>query len=265
MPLSEKLKEHRKRCGLSQEKVAELVGVSRQAVTKWETGQSAPSTENLLKLAQIFGITADVLLTGEETQKGSVAQQVYALFQAEAARKALAQKTQRKKNALMTLAVVGGYLVIYLLARIFGTPMEDISWKTWLFTTDPKLTSYLYGWLLHQNLFWIALVISALPALFGKYRFSFTTLAMFGLGLGVGEWLGKNPAGAAYGHDHYGWAIWGGIFLLSLALGIVLEKLPKEKRTLRSWQLWVWCGAGLVGTVAVVLAVRGSFFQGPIG
>ena len=67
MSLGNNIREHRKRSGLSQEKLAELVGVSRQAVTKWETGQSAPSTDNLLRLAEIFGISLDVLIsTGVE-------------------------------------------------------------------------------------------------------------------------------------------------------------------------------------------------------
>ena len=51
MTLGERIKSCRQKAGLSQEKLAELAGVSRQAVTKWEAGQSAPSTENLLKLA----------------------------------------------------------------------------------------------------------------------------------------------------------------------------------------------------------------------
>ena len=63
MSLGNSIREHRKRSGLSQEKLAELVGVSRQAVTKWETGQSAPSTENLLRLAEIFGVSLDALIT----------------------------------------------------------------------------------------------------------------------------------------------------------------------------------------------------------
>ena len=49
MALGERIKECRQNTGLSQEKVAELVGVSRQAVTKWEMNQSAPNTENLFK------------------------------------------------------------------------------------------------------------------------------------------------------------------------------------------------------------------------
>lgn len=62
MTLGEKIKACRQQAGMSQEKVAELVGISRQAVTKWETNQSAPSTENLFKLAEIFGTTVDLLL-----------------------------------------------------------------------------------------------------------------------------------------------------------------------------------------------------------
>ena len=49
MSLGERIKEQRKACDMSQEKVAELVGVSRQAVTKWEAERSAPSTENLFE------------------------------------------------------------------------------------------------------------------------------------------------------------------------------------------------------------------------
>jgi len=61
MTLGERIRSQRNRSGLSQERVAELVGVSRQAVTKWESGQSAPSTENLFRLAEVFGTTVDML------------------------------------------------------------------------------------------------------------------------------------------------------------------------------------------------------------
>ena len=70
--LGEALKEHRLRCQMTQEFVAESVGVSRQAVSKWERGDSDPSTSNLLALAKLFGVSAEELLrnvasTGEET------------------------------------------------------------------------------------------------------------------------------------------------------------------------------------------------------
>ena len=60
--LGEALREHRTRCQMTQEFVAESVGVSRQAVSKWERGDSDPSTSNLLALAKLFGVSAEELL-----------------------------------------------------------------------------------------------------------------------------------------------------------------------------------------------------------
>lgn len=60
--LGEALKEHRTACMMTQEFVAEHLGVSRQAVSKWENGTSDPSTSNLLALAKLFGISAEALL-----------------------------------------------------------------------------------------------------------------------------------------------------------------------------------------------------------
>ena len=62
--LGEKLRENRVRCKLSQEFVAEAVGVSRQAVSKWENGISDPSTSNLIALAKLYGLSAEELLEG---------------------------------------------------------------------------------------------------------------------------------------------------------------------------------------------------------
>ena len=60
--LGEVLKAHRTRCQMTQEFVAESLGVSRQAVSKWENGASDPSTVNLLALAKLYGVSADELL-----------------------------------------------------------------------------------------------------------------------------------------------------------------------------------------------------------
>lgn len=69
MDFGKKLSELRKQNGISQEKLAEMVGVSRQAVTKWESGKSNPDTENLIRLAEIFGISLDELCLGEIPKK----------------------------------------------------------------------------------------------------------------------------------------------------------------------------------------------------
>lgn len=60
--LGEVLKQHREECKMTQEFVAESIGVSSQAVSKWETGASDPSTSNLLTLAKLFNTTAEELL-----------------------------------------------------------------------------------------------------------------------------------------------------------------------------------------------------------
>lgn len=60
--LSEILKENRIRCKMTQEFVAEAIGVSRQAVSKWENGSSDPSTSNLIALAQLYGVSAEEMI-----------------------------------------------------------------------------------------------------------------------------------------------------------------------------------------------------------
>lgn len=60
--LGEVLKQHREECKMTQEFVAESVGVSRQAVSKWENGTSDPSTSNLISLAKLFDLSAEELL-----------------------------------------------------------------------------------------------------------------------------------------------------------------------------------------------------------
>ncbi|MDO5399441.1 MAG: helix-turn-helix transcriptional regulator [Eubacteriales bacterium] len=62
--LAEILKENRIRCKMTQEFVSEAIGVSRQAVSKWENGTSDPSTSNLIALARLYGISAEDLLRG---------------------------------------------------------------------------------------------------------------------------------------------------------------------------------------------------------
>ena len=60
--MGEVLKAHRTRCKMTQEFVADQLGVSRQTVSKWETGVSDPSTSHLLRLAKLFGVSPAELL-----------------------------------------------------------------------------------------------------------------------------------------------------------------------------------------------------------
>ena len=66
MKFHEKLQKLRKEKGLSQESLAEMLDVSRQAVSKWENGQVFPETDKLIVLSEIFGVTVDSLLKDSE-------------------------------------------------------------------------------------------------------------------------------------------------------------------------------------------------------
>lgn len=105
MALGEKIKTCRQNAGMSQEKVAELLGVSRQAVTKWEANQSAPNTGNLFKLAEIFGTTVDMLLDSDDSGKQSSAEQIYYLYKMEEEKKIANKRRKLKKYIIITLVV----------------------------------------------------------------------------------------------------------------------------------------------------------------
>lgn len=66
MALHDNLKDARDRVGMSQELVAEHLGISRQAVTKWESGQSKPSAKNLQALAGLYQVSTEELLAATE-------------------------------------------------------------------------------------------------------------------------------------------------------------------------------------------------------
>lgn len=69
MNLSEKILKIRKANGLSQEELAEQLGISRQSISKWESGQATPELDKIIKLAEIFDISIDYLLQPNETDE----------------------------------------------------------------------------------------------------------------------------------------------------------------------------------------------------
>lgn len=64
--LGEALKENRIKCQMTQEFVAEALGVSRQSVSKWENGKSDPNTSNLIALAKLYNVSAEDLIKSVE-------------------------------------------------------------------------------------------------------------------------------------------------------------------------------------------------------
>jgi transcriptional regulator with XRE-family HTH domain len=60
--IGERIQKYRKEAGMSQEQLGEKLGVSRQAVSKWETGESLPELDKIIQMAELFGVTTDELL-----------------------------------------------------------------------------------------------------------------------------------------------------------------------------------------------------------
>lgn len=68
MNLGQRIQECRKKRGLSQEALADVLSVSRQAVQKWESGSSTPELEKLTQIADYFGVSLDYLVKGIDSQ-----------------------------------------------------------------------------------------------------------------------------------------------------------------------------------------------------
>ena len=79
MTLGEKIREARRKCGLSQEQLAEKMSVSRSAIAKWETDKGLPDVGNLKMLARLLSVSVDRLLDESEAVDESVIREPYHL------------------------------------------------------------------------------------------------------------------------------------------------------------------------------------------
>ena len=88
MSIADRIQSLRKEKGISQEELADQVGVSRQAVSKWESEQSSPEVDKIILLSEYFGVTTDYLLIGKET----------------------AQREEKKRLDLKVYTIVGTFI-----------------------------------------------------------------------------------------------------------------------------------------------------------
>ena len=97
MTLGEKLKEARKRAGLSQGQLSEKLGISRSAVAKWETDKGIPDVDNLKAISELLGMSIDNLLNESEGIDKSVIKERIDLSKYEGSRRAKKDKCVREK------------------------------------------------------------------------------------------------------------------------------------------------------------------------
>ncbi len=204
MEISENIRYHRNRLNLSQEYVADQLGISRQAVSKWETGQTQPTAQNLADLAMLFDISISELVEPKRNK--------------EEVSKAI--KTKEKVGYKTALIILGVFLAYYLIWLVIGNKDMNSTMLEILRMRNSRF--YLFPWLVRNNLYWIAMLISVIGALLSKKLFAYSTCIGATAGILFGEIFGPNP-GDPTGHTHYGWWMWILIFLLSVIIGIIIE------------------------------------------
>ena len=126
MTFGEKLQALRKKEGLSQEQIAGEIGVSRQAISKWETGESLPDVERVCLLSDRFGVTTDYLLKDIPPEDAGRPRTGEAPEAAPAAEEGNRRKGERLLTAAGVCAVTFallGYGAVWLLSRIYPAPI----------------------------------------------------------------------------------------------------------------------------------------------
>ena len=127
MEFSEKLITLRKGRDLTQEQLAGQLNVSRQSISKWESGQVIPEVEKIIELSKVFNVTLDYLLKPSEIDELSVKtdmleQQQKQLLNREQIR------TKIYKNILYSAAIYLIYLAIFFVGHYFYFSLE---WEVW--------------------------------------------------------------------------------------------------------------------------------------
>lgn len=107
MTLGERLFEYRNSINISQEKLAEKIGVTRQTISKWETDQSTPDFDKIIPLCEAFGITTEELIKGEKSQDNEKKEQQQDDY---------TKKRNKRKAIVLSISVF-----IYCIAT-FGLP-----------------------------------------------------------------------------------------------------------------------------------------------
>lgn len=156
LKFADRLVELRKANGLSQEALAEKLGLSRQSISKWERGESSPDTDNLVSLAQVYGMTLDELLGNSSA---GVANRSNANGQKPKKQLSPVQKQGIKMFKMLPFVVIG-IIVVYVLG---GMAAGRIWWSNlWLlFFIIPiyatVATAFTAG--ASKRLFWMLLTI----------------------------------------------------------------------------------------------------------
>lgn len=145
MDMSEKLLNLRKAYDLTQEQLAEKLDVSRQSISKWESGQSVPEIDKLIALSNVFHVTTHYLLKPSEIDKLAIKAAML-----ERQQQALKEDSQKRKSKqFIVLSCIGVYLVAFAIVMLINRLASEIDF---LWNAFP-------GFTLHIIAFFIATAV----------------------------------------------------------------------------------------------------------
>ena len=118
MTLGEKIVKQRKELNYTQEQLADILGVSRQSISKWESDIAYPETDKLIELGRLFNCSMDYLLKEEVTEKSSVQESGFTEKVEEISRKVMTDKNKGKAKKI--LKIIGIILAVVLTIDIIS-------------------------------------------------------------------------------------------------------------------------------------------------
>ncbi len=207
MSVGQKIRELRKMKGLTQEAVASALEVSRQAVAKWESDQSYPSTENLLKLKDLFEVSLEEMIDLKQTQTSVLEE--YACQKLEKERDHEEKKKimvrKAKEILLILIAYIAIYCVCYIIFYLAGTK------------------NYIWSWM---NRYHVLLISSLLSALLFLLKKKYMSLALL-IGTVVSIFVSNFSGGVSVKNSVIGFNVGRIYYLVSICvatmIGYILE------------------------------------------
>ncbi len=134
--LADRLVELRKENKLSQEALAEKLGLSRQSISKWERAEASPDTDNLIALAEVYGITLDELLGNNEPKERKQETQPQSENKERSA-KQIKGKQNLKKSPLLFLGAIAVY--------VGGGIILGVFWWSLMWILFPLVLGYTFS------------------------------------------------------------------------------------------------------------------------
>lgn len=172
--LADRLVELRKQNKLSQEALAEKLGLSRQSISKWERAEASPDTDNLIALAELYGITLDQLLGNDEVKEEPQPQPKQAKKSLSA--KQIKGKNNLKKVPLLFLCAIAVYAGGGIILGAFWWALMWILFPIVLGYTFSALSMYF------EDRKLLSIIFSTVAAIF------FTVSLYIALGITLGLW-----------------------------------------------------------------------------